>query len=50
MDNIIRNREYGKRFDYYEWSAPFFDTSQEVVRYIASLMNGMIRLTTLLIQ
>ena len=36
MDNIIRNREYGKRFDYYEWSAPFFDTPQEVVRYIAS--------------
>ena len=28
----------------------FFDTPQEVVRYIASLMNGMIRLTTLLIQ
>ncbi len=37
MEKSIHNREYGRRFDYYKWSAPFFYTPQEIVRYIASV-------------
>ncbi len=35
----MKNRST-KRFDYYAWSAPFFDTPKEVIEYITALKLG----------
>lgn len=37
MEHIIGNGNFDGRFDFYKWSAPFFDTPEEVVRYVDSL-------------
>jgi len=38
MAYLLGNDDFADgRFDFYRWSAPFFDTPKEVVRYISSL-------------
>ena len=43
MQHFIGNNNFEKCFDFYKWSAPFFDTPKDVVRYVDSLgLSGKI--------
>ena len=43
MQHFIGNNDFEKCFDFYKWSAPFFDTPKDVVRYVDSLgLSGKI--------
>ena len=37
MIQYMGNGNFDQKFDYYTWSAPFFDTPREVVRYICEM-------------